>query len=89
MRLHSLFAVLSVIALADAAASFEVRRVATGLARPVFLTAPPGDTERGAQLARVGLDAPAHQGLADKQAMGHGLLEKSRFHAFRRMLDPA
>lgn len=46
MRLHSLFAVLSVIALADAAASFEVRRVATGLARPVFLTAPPGDTER-------------------------------------------
>ncbi|MBW2400539.1 MAG: PQQ-dependent sugar dehydrogenase [Deltaproteobacteria bacterium] len=30
----------------DAAAAFETLRVATGLSRPVFLTAPPGDSNR-------------------------------------------
>jgi glucose/arabinose dehydrogenase len=29
-----------------AAADFQMERIATGLSRPVFLTAPPGDTER-------------------------------------------
>jgi glucose/arabinose dehydrogenase len=32
--------------LVDAAAAFETLRVATGLSRPVFLTAPPGDSNR-------------------------------------------
>jgi glucose/arabinose dehydrogenase len=48
MRLRSVVLGASLLVVAEAAAAqgFETRRLATGLSRPVFVTAPPGDTGR-------------------------------------------
>jgi glucose/arabinose dehydrogenase len=45
-RISVLLAVAGALTAGPAAAEFGTERVASGLQRPVFLTAPPGDTER-------------------------------------------